>query len=264
MISFCSWAWGSFSKCMKLSNKTLLQIILVCWQWYHSCLSSTGRPIKVQGQRLLLNQQAGRIYSRQWHLTSSNSTLGNLSLLRRKAKALGLSRDQWRQKEGGANHSHFSSTKSYRKTTSNTDKCLNALENQCLGKNSLGIKWNGIKTNAEIYQIAEQPLVSKATQLRRRMTGTKRKNMCHRRQEQEHVKETIKKPFCWLSITDKLTNVPFSWGAEQAEPCSGVSTGKPVCTLSQSHCHGGGEDPAETPARSYLELQCFSIWPAGM
>lgn len=43
----------------------------------------------------------------------------------------------------------------------------------------------------------------------------------------------------------------------------GVSTGKPVCTLSQSHCHGGGEDPAETPERSYLERQCFSIWPAG-
>lgn len=95
--------------------------------------------------------------------------------------------------EGRANH--FRSTKNYRKTTSNTDKCLNALENQCLGKKKpLGIKWNGFKTNAEIYQIAELPLVSKATQHRRRMLRTKSENMCHGRQE--HENETSKKPFC--------------------------------------------------------------------
>lgn len=91
------------------------------------------------------------------------------------------------------------------------------LKTSVLGKKTLGIKWNGIKTNAEIYQIAEQPLVSKATQLRRRMLRTKTENLCYSRQE--HVKDTAKTPFCWVSLTGKLTNVPLSWGTEQAEPC---------------------------------------------
>lgn len=46
-----------------------------------------------------------------------------------------MERNQERKKGGRLNHSHFTFTKRYRKPPSNKDRCLNALERQCLRKN---------------------------------------------------------------------------------------------------------------------------------
>jgi len=46
-----------------------------------------------------------------------------------------VERYQERKKGGRLNHSHFTFTKRYRKPPSNKDRCLNALECQCLRKN---------------------------------------------------------------------------------------------------------------------------------
>lgn len=119
---------------------------------------------------------------------------------------------------------------------------------------TLGIKWNWFKINAEVYQIAEQPVVSKTTQ-HRRILRSKSENMCHSRQEP--VKETDKKPFCWVSVTDKLTNVPLSWGTQQAEPCRWSQYRKtylhPVSVSLSWWCWGCTRSPSE-------ELSCTTVF----